>query len=260
VGDYFFADHCSGWIRVFHPADSTASSFGSGLGAPVDLQVSADGSLYYLDYSGGIVGKVQWEVPLPVQLALFTGSVNSLNEVKLDWTTVSEVNNYGFYVERRTSNEAGFTELPGSFVPGRGTTNAPHEYSYTDDNADPGDQYYRLRQVDLDGTIDYSDSIRVIVSASAGQSSIPKNYVLYQNSPNPFNPSTMIHYGLPKSSFVTLTVCNTLGQLVAQLVNERQDAGFHDAVFRADNLSSGMYFCRLQASDFVATTKLLLLR
>jgi glucose/arabinose dehydrogenase len=260
LGDYFFADYCSGWIRVFHPSDSTASSFASGLGAPVDLQVSTDGSLYYLDYSGGIVGKVEWEAALPVQLASFTGTVNSMSKVKLDWTTLSEVNNYGFYLERRTSNEAGFTELVGSFIPGHGTTTAPHQYSYTDDNADPGEQYYRLRQVDLDGTTDYSDAIRVIVFASAGASSIPKNYVLYQNRPNPFNPSTVIRYGLPQSSIVTLSVYNTLGQLVAQLVNERQDAGFHDAVFRADNLSSAMYFCRLQAGDFVATTRLLLLR
>jgi hypothetical protein len=230
------------------------------LGAPVDLQVSPDGSLYYLDYDGGIVGKVQWEAALPVQLASFTGTVTGLNKVKLRWTTISEVNNYGFYVERRTGNEARFTELAGSFVPGHGTTNAPHQYSYTDDNADPGEDYYRLRQTDLDGTIDYSDSIRVTVPVSAVTNSIPKNYVMYQNSPNPFNPSTIIHYGLPQNSFVTLAVYNALGQLVAQLVNERQDAGFHDAVFRADNLSSGMYFCRLQAGDFVATTKLLLLR
>jgi hypothetical protein len=203
---------------------------------------------------------VEWEAALPVQLESFTGTVNSMNKVKLSWTTLSEVNNYGFYVERRTSNEAGFTELAGSFIPGYGTTNAPHQYSYTDENVHPGEQYYRLKQVDLDGTIEYSDSISVTVFASAGQNSIPKNYVLYQNSPNPFNPSTVIHYGLPQNSFVTLAVFNTLGQLVTQLVNERQDAGFHDAVFSADNLSSGMYFCRLQAGGFVATTKLLLLR
>lgn len=260
IGDYFFADYCRGWIRIFHPADSSVRAFGSGLGAPVDLQVSADGSFFYLDYSGGVVGKVQWEAALPIQLATFTGTATSLNEVKLHWTTISEVNNYGFYVERRASDEVSFTELAGSFVPGHGTTNAPQEYSYTDNNAGPGEHYYRLRQVDLDGTIDYPDTIKVIGFSLARVSSNPTKYVLYQNNPNPFNPSTVIRYGLPQSSFVALTVYNTLGQQVAQLVNEQQEAGFHDVEFRADNLSSGMYFCRLHAGDFVATTKLLLLR
>ncbi len=260
IGDYFFADYCSGWIRVFHPADSTVRSFGSGLGAPVDLQVSADGSLYYLDHSGGIVGKVQWAAALPIQLASFAGTVTGPNNVELHWATISEVNNYGFYVERKASNEESFIQLAGGFVPGHGTTNAPQQYSYTDNDAGPGKQRYRLKQVDLDGTTDYSDPIEVSVFSSAGTSSIPTKYVLYQNNPNPFNPSTIIHYGLPKSSFVALAVYNTLGQRVAQLINQQQEAGFHDVVFRADNLSSGIYFCRLQAEDFVATTKLLLLR
>jgi glucose/arabinose dehydrogenase len=260
TGDYFFADYCSDWIRVFHPADSTVRSFGTGLSAPVDLQVSVDGSLYYLEYSGGSVGKVQWEAALPIQLASFTGTVTSLNKVELHWATISEVNNYGFYVERKASNEESFIQLAGGFVPGHGTTNAPQQYSYTDNDAGPGKQRYRLKQVDLDGTTDYSDPIEVSVFSSAGTSSIPTKYVLYQNNPNPFNPSTIIHYGLPKSSFVALAVYNTLGQRVAQLINQQQEAGFHDVVFRADNLSSGIYFCRLQAEDFVATTKLLLLR
>lgn len=260
IGDYFFADYCNDWIRVFHPADSTVRSFGTGLGAPVDLQVSVDGSLYYLEYSGGSVGKVQWEAALPIQLASFTGTVTGLNKVELHWTTISEVNNYGFYIERKASNEESFIQLAGGFVPGHGTTDAPQHYSHTDNDAPPGKEHYRLRQVDLDGTIDYSDPVEVSVFSSAGTSSLPAKYVLYQNNPNPFNPSTVIHYGLPKSSFVALAVYNTLGQQVAQLINQQQEAGYHDVVFRADNLSSGIYFCRLQAEDFVATTKLLLLR
>jgi hypothetical protein len=89
---------------------------------------------------------------------------------------------------------------------------------------------------------------------------IPSQFILKQNYPNPSNPSTTIRYGLPHASFVTLTVYNTLGQRVAQLVNEQQRVGYHDASFRGDGLASGVYFYRIQASDFVASKKLLLLK
>ncbi len=88
----------------------------------------------------------------------------------------------------------------------------------------------------------------------------PENYVLKQNYPNPFNPSTTIRYDLLHSSFVTLTVFNTLGQQAAQLVNEQQQAGYHEAVFRGDGLASGVYFYRLSTTNFVQTRKLVLLR
>jgi hypothetical protein len=89
---------------------------------------------------------------------------------------------------------------------------------------------------------------------------LPTQFALLQNYPNPFNPSTTIRYALPHSSFVTLTVYNTLGQQVAQLVNEQQQAGYHNAVFRGDGLASGVYFYRLNAESVVDVKKLVLLR
>lgn len=89
---------------------------------------------------------------------------------------------------------------------------------------------------------------------------IPKEFSLLQNYPNPFNPSATFRYALPHASFVMLTVHNTLGQQVAQLVNEQQAAGYHETVFYGDGLASGVYFYRLQAGNFVASKKLLLLK
>jgi hypothetical protein len=89
---------------------------------------------------------------------------------------------------------------------------------------------------------------------------LPHTMVLHQNYPNPFNPSTTISYGLPNHSQVTLTVFNTLGQQVATLQNGEREAGYHEVVFDGRGLSSGVYFCRIQAGDFVATQRLLLLR
>jgi hypothetical protein len=99
-----------------------------------------------------------------------------------------------------------------------------------------------------------------MVSVNEPSGGLPAMFSLHQNYPNPFNPSTTLRYALPQTAFVTLTVYNTLGQQVAQLVNEQQQAGYHDAVFNANELASGVYFYKLQAGDFVQTKKLLLLK
>ena len=88
----------------------------------------------------------------------------------------------------------------------------------------------------------------------------PVSYQVLQNYPNPFNPTTTIRYGLPQRSSVTLTVYNTLGELVATLVNGSQDAGYHEAKFDGSNLASGVYFYRIQAGSFIQSKKLLLVR
>jgi hypothetical protein len=105
--------------------------------------------------------------------------------------------------------------------------------------------------------------IHMNVSGSAeveGEGLRPLTYRLEQNYPNPFNPSTTIRYGLPSHSHVTLTVFNTLGQRVATLVEGEQEAGFHEAVFDASALASGVYLYRLTAGSFVETRKLVLVR
>jgi hypothetical protein len=112
-----------------------------------------------------------------------------------------------------------------------------------------------------DGTVD--DTLHLkneLTGADEHGSLIPGEYRLYQNYPNPFNPSTTIRYGLPHKSAVQLTVFNTLGQLVATLVEGEQEAGYHEVKFDASGLSSGVCFYRLKAGDFVQTRKLLLLR
>jgi len=92
------------------------------------------------------------------------------------------------------------------------------------------------------------------------ESQLPPEFTLAQNYPNPFNPSTTIRYGLPLRSHVTLAVFNTLGQQVAQLVNGDMEAGYHQVQFEGNGLSSGVYFYRIQAGDFVETKRLFLLK
>jgi hypothetical protein len=100
-----------------------------------------------------------------------------------------------------------------------------------------------------------------ITGISAPQKgSLPERYVLEQNYPNPFNPSTTIRYALPQRANVSLIVYNTLGQQVAALVNENQEAGSHEVHFDGSNLSSGVYFYRLHAGVFLEAKKFVLVR
>ncbi len=86
----------------------------------------------------------------------------------------------------------------------------------------------------------------------------PTSFALFQNYPNPFNPSTTLRYGIPRNSSVSLRVYNTLGQMISQLVNGEQQAGYHEVRFDGSNLASGVYFYRLQAGQFVETRKFIL--
>jgi hypothetical protein len=118
--------------------------------------------------------------------------------------------------------------------------------------------------ITIPGVKVYKDSSRITVTYTpvsvAEQKALPREFALLQNYPNPFNPSTTIRYALPHASFVTLTVYNTLGQQVAQVVNEQQQAGYHDVVFHGDRLASGVYFYRLDAGSFTSVKKLILLK
>ncbi len=198
--------------------------------------------------------------PLPIQLASFTGRILTNGSVRLEWRTLSELNNYGFFVERKLQGEPVFVELPNVFISGHGTTNIPHDYAHTDVTASAGLWQYRLRQVDLDGTAHYTDAIAVSVTTGVDGSSLPIAYRLYQNYPNPFNPTTTIRYDLPSAGFVSLKVFDIRGSEVRTLVNEFQDVGFKSIRFDAASLASGIYIFRLQAGSFVQTKKLTLLR
>ncbi len=99
-----------------------------------------------------------------------------------------------------------------------------------------------------------------LLSAELPVNGVPGGFTLEQNYPNPFNPTTTIRYGLPRKGHVHLAVFNSLGQQVATLVQEEREAGYHDVVFDASRLASGVYFCTMNAANAVLTRKLLLIR
>ena len=187
--------------------------------------------------------------PLPVELSSFSAVILK-NGVKLNWRTETEVANYGFDIQRQTESSS-WQKI--GFVQGSGNSNSPKEYSFIDENALSGKYSYRLRQIDTDGKIHYSKVINVNLDKPAG-------FDLSQNYPNPFNPTTTISYTLPKESFVTLKVYNIIGEQVATLVNERNEAGIHTINFDASDLNSGLYVYSIDADGFHETRKMMLLK
>jgi hypothetical protein len=194
---------------------------------------------------------------VPVELTSFAADING-NNVQLNWKTASEINNRGFEVERKiigrrdNSRSNSHWEKIG-YVAGFGTTIEPRSYIFTDNRVIPGKYWYRLRQIDYDGSYEYSNQIEVEVTA-------PYKFSLEQNYPNPFNPVTTIKYSIGKTQFVTLKVYDVLGNETAILVNEEKPSGTYEVIFDGKNLSSGIYFYRLSAGSFNLIRKMTLMK
>ncbi len=220
------------------------------------------------DIYGKIVGW-DWNGVVPVELTSFEAAVTGI-AVQLNWATATERNNRGFQIERKTENPEwkiiGFRE-------GKGTTTIPQEYSFIDNlnEVNVTTFSYRLKQIDFNGTFEYSNVIEVEINT-------PLKFELSQNYPNPFNPSTKIKYTIPTlTSFlsqrermsegqvrVTLKVYDILGKEIVTLVDEYKPTGSYEVEFQSSagnkQLASGIYFYQLKAGEFVETKKMILLR
>ncbi|HRP94517.1 MAG TPA: M14 family zinc carboxypeptidase [Ignavibacteriaceae bacterium] len=205
---------------------------------------------------------------IPVELISFTSYVDGVN-VTLNWRTATEINNMGFEIERKSPSPTPslkegtfeFTDWKSvGFVNGNGTTTQTKSYSFLDEGLSSGKYQYRLKQIDFDGSFDYSNIIDAEIIS-------PIKLSLEQNFPNPFNPTTLIRYSVPnvistegRNLNVILKVFDVLGNEVATLVNEIKPAGNYNVEFNAKNLSSGVYFYQLKAGSLIQTKKMILLQ
>jgi hypothetical protein len=187
--------------------------------------------------------------PVPVELSNFFATAN-LKNVQIGWTTNTETNNSGFEIERKTESS---DWIRVAFVPGFGTSIEIHSYTYNDSELKNGSYSYRLKQIDYDGSVFYSDIINIEVN-------IPGEFSLEQNYPNPFNPSTKIKFQIAVKEFVSLKIFDLLGNEVETLVNEEKSAGEYEVQFKADQLTSGIYIYKLDAGNFSQTKKMMLLK
>lgn len=195
---------------------------------------------------------------LPVELSSFSASING-RSVELIWKTATEVNNYGFEIERKSIPHPEYlsaVSIAGAgsantakneqwmkirFVEGYGTTNSPQKYFYSDKNLSVGKHLYRLKQIDRDGRFEYSQEVEAEINIT------PLKFELAQNYPNPFNPATTIEFTLQESGLTKLTIYDVIGRKVATLVNEFLETGVvYQRQFDGSTLASGFYFATLQ--------------
>ncbi len=212
---------------------------------------------------------VQLQSTIPVELASFTASTAGENII-LNWKTATETNNQGFYIERKT-NETTWQQI--GFEEGAGNSTEPIQYSFTDINVSTAKYFYRLKQVDLDGTFEYSNTVEISFMKSQ-----PTEFVLEQNYPNPFNPTTKIKFSIstpPRPSpyqgegdregfLVSLTVYDMIGNEIATLLNEPKSPGNYSVEFDGSKFASGIYICKLSVNsgseNLVKSIKMLLMK
>ena len=205
---------------------------------------------------------------VPVELLSFTSSVYG-NNVTLNWITSTETNNMGFEIERLKDSKIEKLKNWESigFVSGNGTTTETQTYFFSDINLDAGLYQYRLKQIDFDGTSEYSNIIETEIIVAS-------DFILAQNYPNPFNPTTTISFTIPKIipnsssraesreevSGVQLKVYDVLGNEVAVLVDENKPAGNYEVLFNSGNLASGVYLYKLSFGKLEVVRKMILMR
>ena len=189
--------------------------------------------------------------PLPVELKSFTANIRN-GIVNLNWTTATETANFGFDIERKSGN-GNWIKL--GFVKGNGTSASEKNYTFTDATVRKGKYSYRLKQIDRDGKFQYQNEASVIIGIE------PRKIVLDENFPNPFNPTTKISFMLGTTAHATLKVYDLLGKEIATLADGIfQENEIQEVNFNANNLTSGIYYYKLQSNNQTEIKKMVLMK
>ncbi len=193
--------------------------------------------------------------PVLVKIVNFNAYLYNGNEVILEWKTLCETNNYGFDIEK-SYDRIDWEKI--GFVIGNGTEFLENIYKFTDKNEISAKYYYRLKQIDFDGSYNYSEITEV-------EPFVPQTFEIEQNYPNPFNNETVIRYSLPKSSNVSIVIYDVNGKVVKTLVDEFKSPGFYYIKWdgrniNGENVSSGIYFYTMKAKNFYNVKKIVLLK
>lgn len=192
---------------------------------------------------------------LPVELVYFYADVFE-DSVLLKFGTATEVSNYGFEIQR-AQNNLNF-EIIG-FVEGNGNSNSPKHYTFSDSLVEmTGIIYYRLKQIDFDGTSAYSDTVLVNFASSIilESSNVPSQFNVSNNYPNPFNPATRINFELPFLQILKIDLFDLRGKLVKEIVSQEFFPGIYQLYLDFSSYSSGIYFVRFESQKNVVTRSL----
>ncbi len=191
---------------------------------------------------------------IPVELSSFSATTID-GKVLLYWSTATETNNFGFEIQRMyLVDDENLSWMKIGFVNGNGTTTEPQNYSFIDENLINGTYKYRLKQIDLDGAITYSNEVVVNLNF------VPEKIYLHQNYPNPFNPNTTIQFELSERSYVILKIYDLLGTEIKTLVNDELSAGAYKINFDGSKLSSAVYLYKLTTEKNSQIRKMILVK
>ncbi len=245
---------------VYHSPDNGANwnNDHTATGTYTHTFISPAGKYMWAVRDNGGISRNEFDPVLPVELLSFASTVSGSNVI-LNWSTLKEINNSGFEIERsdvRGQTSEAWKKV--GFVNGSGNTSENQNYQFIDRGLSMGKYNYRLKQIDFNGGFNYHNlSDEVIVG-------VPDKFSLSQNFPNPFNPSTKISYSLPFDSKVTLKVFDMTGREAASLVNEFKPAGYYTVDFNGSNLSTGVYVYRITADgngqSFITEKKMVLVK
>ncbi|MBN8545377.1 MAG: T9SS type A sorting domain-containing protein [Ignavibacteria bacterium] len=228
----------------------TQNSLRTPRGASVD---NTGKKLWVADWADNRVLRYDISTLVPVELASFSASVVT-NGVELKWTTATETNNFGFAIEKRNAGTE-FTEI--GFIKGHGTSTLINQYSFIDSKPLEGTVYYRLKQIDLDGSVNYSNEIMV------DNSGMIDGFRLLGNYPNPFNPSTSISFSLSEKENVRVIIRDILGSEVAEIFNGVASPGINRILWNGTNsagetVNSGVYFYTIEVNNNLFSGKMIL--
>jgi len=195
------------------------------------------------------VCRMEFDKPLPVELNSFTAIAENENVI-LNWTTVTEKDNAGFDIERRSDGI--WTKI--GYVSGKGNSDVTVDYAFIDRKLNSGSYGYRLKQIDFNGNFEYYDLSGYV------NIGVPVKFSLSQNYPNPFNPVTKIDFTLPISENVMLKIYDLSGREIVTVLNEFRTAGYYTVDFNAANLASGVYYYKLTAGNNTAVNKMIVVK
>jgi photosystem II stability/assembly factor-like uncharacterized protein len=233
IGVYLTQDNGTSWVELPNNLPNTVI---------MHLDYSPSNQMMRAGTHGRGVYEAFIDLNVPVELLSFTAETG-VNTITLNWITATETNNLGFEIERKLKNQEWLTV---AFVEGKGTTTEIQNYSYVDDYSSlpyEGTVLYRLKQIDYNGSFEYSEQVAVNLTF------IPSDYYISQNYPNPFNPSTTIKYSLPVESQVKINIYNALGETIEELVSLMQSQGNYEVTWNAQNYSSGIYYYSFEVNS-----------
>ncbi|MCU0364733.1 MAG: T9SS type A sorting domain-containing protein, partial [Ignavibacteriaceae bacterium] len=233
IGVFLTQDNGASWVELPNNLPNTVI---------IHLDYSHSNKMMRAGTHGRGVYEAFIDFTIPVELSSFTAETGD-NTVVLNWSTATETNNNGFEIERKLKNQEWVTI---GFVQGKGTTTELQNYNYIDDYSllpYEGTVLYRLKQIDYNGSFEYSEQLAVNLTF------VPAAYYISQNYPNPFNPATTIKYSLPVESMVKINIYNALGEIIEELVSKVQSSGNFEVTWNAQDYSSGIYYYSFEVNS-----------